>query len=280
MNNTIGVVVHYKSGTDIRSEFKKAADLEIFSCQLCIWDTAVFRSKEDAKTIAEEAERIGMKISALWAGWSGPCEWNFTAGPCTIGLVPPAYRFQRLQELKDASDFAAVLGVDRIATHVGFLPESPDDPDFNGTVAALRNLCKYMKPKNQYFLFETGQETPTTMLRTIEAIGCDNVGINFDTANLMLYGKANSLDALDTFGKYVMETHIKDGFYPTNGMNLGKQVMVGEGKANIPAVLEQLHQLGYTAPLTIEREISGEQQIKDILKTKDLLTEWMQEIKE
>ena len=170
-----------------------------------------------------------------------------------------------------ASDFAEKIGVDRIITHVGFLPENPDDPNFNGTVAALRHLCTYMKKKGQFFLFETGQETPVTVLRTIQAIGTDNLGINFDTANLILYGKANSLDALDTFGKYVMDTHIKDGLYPTDGMHLGKEVPAGEGKANIPAIVRRLEALGYDGPFTIEREITGEKQVADIINARDML---------
>ena len=129
-----------------------------------------------------------------------------------------------------------------------------------------------MKRKGQYFLFETGQETPVTLLRTIEAIGMDNVGINLDTANVILYGKGNPVDALDVFGKYVMDTHIKDGFFPTNGMYLGKECRAGDGKANIPAVVAKLiTEYGYDGPFTIEREISGDQQTEDILHAKKLV---------
>jgi sugar phosphate isomerase/epimerase len=176
-----------------------------------------------------------------------------------------------------ASDFAHRIGVKNIVTHVGFIPENPSDPDFNGTVAALKHLCGYMKQKEQFFLFETGQETPITLLRTIEAIGTRNVGINLDTANPILYGKANPLDALDVFGKYVMDTHIKDGFYPTNGMYLGHESRAGDGKANIPAVVKKLiTEYGYQGPFTIEREISGEQQLNDIIHAKRLLEGAMQ----
>ncbi len=269
----IGVLISFEETTDIEAEFQKAKDMGLESCQLCIWDTAVYTKREYAEKIRDAAEKLDFKISALWAGWSGPCEWNFTAGPATIGLVPAAYRFQRIQELKNASDFAQWLGVKNMITHVGFLPENPDHPDFNGTVAALRWLCRKMEAKGQYFLFETGQETPVTMLRTIQTIGTDNIGINFDTANLILYGKANTLDALDVFGRYVMNTHIKDGLYPTDGMELGREVQVGEGRANVPAVVKKLHELGYTGPMTIEREISGEQQAKDIAATRDMLKE-------
>ena len=82
---------------------------------------------------------------------------------------------------------------------------------------------------------------------------------------------ANPLDALDVFGQYVMNTHIKDGLYPTDGRSLGKEVPAGEGKANIPAVIRKLEELGYTGPFTIEREISGEKQIQDILHAKEII---------
>ena len=274
MNNKIGVLIGYGPETDLDKELKKAIDMELESCQLCIWDSSVF-TDEHAKRINEAAANNNLQITCLWAGWSGPCEWNFTYGPSTIGLVPAAYRESRVNTLKKAADFAEKIHVDKVVTHVGFIPENPDNADYFGTVGALRNLCGYMKQKNIYFLFETGQETPVTMLRTIQAIGMDNVGINFDTANLILYGKANPLDALDVFGKYIMETHIKDGFYPTDGMELGHECAVGEGKVNFPAIIRKLHELGYTGTYTIEREISGDQQIKDIISARDLLREWM-----
>jgi sugar phosphate isomerase/epimerase len=136
-----------------------------------------------------------------------------------------------------------------------------------------------MKEKGQYFLFETGQETPTTLLRTIQAIGTDNVGINLDTANVILYGRGNPVDALDVFGKYVMDTHIKDGFFPTDGMYLGRECRAGDGKANIPTVVKKLlTEYNYEGPFTIEREISGDQQTADIIHAKKLIEDAMASI--
>ncbi len=274
----IGVQIVLRDGIDLEAEFNKALDMGLSSCQLCIWNTKLFGNAEFAEKVRATIEKTGFRVSALWAGWSGPCEWNFTAGPATIGLVPPAYRFLRVNELKAASDFAAGVGIKRVVTHLGFLPENPDDPNFNGTVAAIRHLARYMKSKGQQFLFETGQETPITMLRTIQAVGEDNLGINFDTANLILYGKGNPVDALDVFGKYVMDTHIKDGMYPTDGMSLGKEVKAGEGKANIREIVKKLDALGYEGIFTIEREISGEKQIQDIADARDLLLAVFEEL--
>ena len=195
----------------------------------------------------------------------------------TLGLVPPAYRMKRMEELLMAGEFAVKINVPRVATHVGFLPENMNDPEYLGVVAVIRHIAARYKKLGLCFLFETGQETPITLLRVIEEVSMggkyDNLGINMDTANLILYGKANSADAITVFGKYVMDTHIKDGLYPTDGKKLGQEVKVGEGMANIPEVLKRLKEVGYTGNLIIEREISGEKQIADILDTKKYLEE-------
>ena len=266
----IGVMIPVREDTNILREFQKAKDMGMETCQISMWKMHKY-TEQTAAEILDAVQATGLQISTLWAGWSGPKEWNFTYGPVTLGLVPPAYRGTRLADLEKASEFAARIGVQNIATHVGFLPENPRDPDYIGTIGALRHLCKLMKDRGQNFLFETGQETPVTILRAIEDIGYDNVGINFDTANVILYGKANAADAVRIFGKYILDTHIKDGLFPTDGKNLGKEVPVGEGLADFPTVLKELKALGYTGSFTIEREIRGEQQTKDIIHARDLL---------
>ena len=188
-----------------------------------------------------------------------------------MGIVPPEYREQRVKELKLGADFAKKIGVTDVITHAGFLPECPTDPTYPEILETIRDLAQYMKDQGQYFLFETGQETPTTLLRFIEEVGTGNIGINLDSANLILYGKANPVDALDVIGKYVRGIHAKDGFYPTCGMKLGREVKVGEGKVNFPAFIAKLKEVGYDGALTIEREISGEQQRVDIIDTKAYL---------
>ena len=270
MTNKIGVLIGYHSGTDIYAEFKKLADMGFNSCQLCGSEAASY-TDEKAAAVKRAAEETGIEISAYWAGWSPPGEWNFYGGPATLGLVPAAYREKRLREVMSGADFAYKFGVTDVITHVGFIPENPSDPEFNGVVCVLRYLAQYLKARGQYFLFETGQETPVTLLRTIEEIGTDNLGINFDTANLILYGKANSVDALDVIGKYVRNTHCKDGFYPTTGKQLGVEVPLGEGKADFPNIVRRLRELNYAGPYIIEREISGEQQKKDIMKAKEFI---------
>lgn len=257
-------------GADIKDRFRKVRELGFDNCQLTNWNKDL-HTDEMAALVNEAKEEFGVEITAYWCGWSGPSAWNFTEGPITLGIVPTEYRAMRVEELKRGADFAKKIGVTDVITHAGFLPECPTDPTYPEILATLRELCEYMKAQGQYFLFETGQETPTTLLRFIEAIGTDNVGINLDSANLILYGKANPVDALDVIGKYVRGIHAKDGFYPTNGMALGEEVKVGDGKVNFPVFVNKLKEVGYKGALTIEREISGDQQIKDIIETKSYL---------
>ena len=257
-------------GDDMREKFKKVRDMGFDNCQLTNWNQA-YHTDEMAKLVNEAAAEFGVEITGYWCGWSGPSAWNFTEGPVTLGIVPAEYREMRVEQLKRGADFAKKIGVVDVITHAGFLPECPTDPTYPEILETIRDLAQYMKDQGQYFLFETGQETPTTLLRFIQECNTGNIGINFDTANLILYGKANPIDALDVIGPYVRGIHAKDGFYPTNGMKLGHEVKVGDGKVNFPVFIKRLKECGYDGALTIEREISGDQQIKDIIETRDYL---------
>ncbi len=194
----------------------------------------------------------------------GKMVWNFYQGPLTIGLVPPQTRAARIDALKRASDLAKLCDIKAVHTHCGFIPEDPNEPLYGETVKAIHEVASHCKANGQIFLMETGQETPVTMLRAILDTGLDNIGANLDTANLILYGKGEPVGALDVIGKYVRGLHAKDGLYPTDPKNLGKEVAIGKGKVDFPEVMRKLHRLNYTGPITIEREISGARQEEDI----------------
>lgn len=244
-------------------EFSKLKNMGLSTCQLNAWDESLF-TREVASEVKRACQEQGIEITALWCGWGGPAVWNLVEGPITLGLVPPTYRSERMKTLIKGADFAQEIGVVDVVTHVGFIPENPNNPEYEPLINDLRRLVSSFADRDRYFLFETGQETPVVLLRTIEDIGLENVGINLDPANLILYGKGNPVDALDVFGRFIRGVHAKDGCYPTTGRELGEEKAMGEGKVDFPRLLAGLHTLGYTGALTIEREITGEQQLKDI----------------
>ena len=207
-----------------------------------------------------------------------PLEWNFLRGPSTIGLVPPATRAARIDALRQASDFAKLLGVSQVQTHCGFIPEDPADALYPGTVEAIRTVAQHCHDNRQYFLMETGQETPTTMSRMIRDVGLPNLAVGLDTANLILYGKANPVDAVDILGPHVRSIHAKDGKWPTDPSQLGEEVLIGKGLVDFRAVFTKLHRIGYQGAVTIERETSGPQQIEDVRQEKQYLENILNEV--
>ncbi len=233
--------------------------------QFCNWNTAYW-TRENAELVRRQADEAGVSLAAVWTGYSGPSKWNFTEGPTTLGLVPPAFREQRVRDLQAGAQFAAWAGAPAIVTHCGFVPENANDPLYPGTLAAIQAVGHRCRELGLGFWFETGQETPVTLLRVIEDSGLDNLGINLDTANLILYGKANPLDSLDVFGTHVRCLHAKDGLYPTDGRHLGKEVAIGKGRVDFPKIIARLHALQFTGAIVIEREISGPEQARDINK--------------
>lgn len=273
----IGVCVNFNEIDGMAKKFKDLKSEGFDNCQLISWKPELW-TYDNLEIIKKLIGENGITISAFWCGWEGPCVWNFYDGQITLGLVPPEYRTMRIKNLCDGADFAHKLGVKNVVTHMGFIPENPNDPQFAPFCAAVRQVAEHLKKNNQNLLFETGQETPVTMLRCFEKVGMDNLGVNLDTANLILYGKANPVDALDVFGKYVMNIHAKDGLYPTNGHDLGREVRIGDGKVDFKALFKKLKELGYDSFVTIEREINGEQQTEDIRYAKKYLGDIIAEV--
>lgn len=273
----IGTIVSLHTLAQVEEGFCKLKEMGFDSCQLNSWEPKDW-TDENAEGIARLAQKHGIVISSFWCGWEGPRVWNFYEGQKTLGLVPPEYREIRVKNLMDGADFALKFGVTDVVTHMGYIPENPYDANFEPVCDAIRTVAEHLKAQGQNLLFETGQETPVTLLRCFETVGTGNLYVNLDTANLIMYGKANPVDALEVIGPWVRNLHAKDGLYPTNGKNLGKEVRLGDGKVDFRALFQKLHQLGYDSWVTIEREIAGEEQTADIRYAQEYLQSLVDEI--
>src|SRR5437867_4436019 len=176
------------------------------------------------------------------------------------------------------SNFGAVQSAPSIASNEGKQPlrlglilgvgRDPNDAVYKETIAAMREVAGYCKRNGQNFRYGTGQETPITLVRAMQDVGLDNQGLNFDLANLILYGKANPVDAIELLGPYVQGIHAKDGLWPTGPRKLGEEVPIGKGKVDFPRIIARLKQLNYRGAVTIEREISGQKQVEDVRDAK------------
>jgi sugar phosphate isomerase/epimerase len=263
---------------DPEATIKRVHDMGFNNCFLSLDGYINKFTPDTAKQIGDLLAKYNVVATTVEVVGPQPLVWDFLKGPSTIGLVPPKMRAARIDALRQVSDFAKLLGITQVQTHCGFIPEDPADALYPGSVEAVKTVTQHCHGNGQYFLMETGQETPTTMSRMIHDVAMPNLGVGLDTANLILYGKANPVDAVDILGEHVRSVHAKDGKWPTDPSKLGEEVLIGKGLVDFKTVFTKLHKLGYTGAITIERETSGPQQIEDVKDEKQYLQRILDEV--
>lgn len=217
------------------------------------------RTKDNAARFSARLRELGIRISCVFGGFEGESYADIPTVARTVGLVPDETRAARVAEMKEIADFARLLGVDVVALHVGAVPHEASNPVYQATVAATRDVCDHCRRLGQSLHLETGQEPADTLLKFIADVGSGNLYINFDPANMILYGSGEPIVALEKVGKYVRSIHCKDAKWAKlPGKEWGVEVPLGEGDVGMERYLRALDSFGYTGPLTIEREIPQE----------------------
>ena len=236
-----------------------------------------FRTAEKTAAIKDQFAAAGIEISVVFAGFPDEDYTTPETTQQTVGLVPLERRARRLEETLAIADFAAALGVDAVGMHLGFVPEA-SAPDFAAVVKVARTVCDHCRGHGQYFHLETGQETADELLAFIGAVDRENLAVNFDPANMILYQAGPPLEALDRVGHFVRSVHCKDAAIERRpGQPWSEDAPLGQGDVDIRAFLLKLRDLGYEGPLTIEREFSPDQ-VGDIRAALQLLTDLRREI--
>jgi len=258
-----GTLIRLAAPKEAEAKMKLLRDYGMDSCQL-VYKPEMYRP-EDADPIRQAAEAYGIEISAQFCGYRDPyyC-WDTRYDYINAGINSPLFGESRIQYILSAIPFMQRLGVTDMILHAGFIPNDPFEPAYARMLSAVAMIAGHLKRHGMNLLFETGTESPIALLRLIEEAGCGNLYVNLDTGNLIMYGYGNPVDAMTTFGRYVRNTHFKDGLPPTVPGKIGPEVKYGTGNVDFPKVVQLLKAQGYDRYITIEREITGEQQGKDI----------------
>jgi len=215
----------------------------------------------------------GFTLVTVFTAYTGESYADIPTVQRTVGFIPPATRAEREARTLAASDFAKTAGVPSLATHVGFVPHDRSNPDYIAVRDMVRRVCDRCAQNGQTFALETGQEPAATLMQFLADAGRPNLRINFDPANMILYGTGDPIEALEVVKSRVVSVHCKDGDWPPKDSPgaLGVEQPLGKGAVGIPRFVAKLKEIGYTGVLTIEREVHGDQQRLDILSAIELL---------
>jgi sugar phosphate isomerase/epimerase len=235
------------------------------------------RTPQAAKEFMAKCKAAGVTVTCVFGGFEGESYADIPTTARTVGLVPIETRAARLAEMKEISDFAKVLGCDCVGLHVGFVPEDRAGAAYKSLIEAMRDLLDHVANNGQRLHLETGQETADHLLEFIHDVDRQNLAINFDPANMILYGTGNPIEALMKVGEFVKSVHCKDARWAaegSRGKGWGSEVALGDGDVNFELYLRVLKSFGYEGPLTIEREIANDRarQKADIGQAVELLT--------
>ena len=218
---------------------------------------------------------LGFTLVTVFAAYEGEDYADIPAVARTVGFVPPDTRAARLARTLAVSDFAAQLGVASIACHVGFVPEDAAAPGLRrGAPDGARRSATMRRGTGRASRWRPARNRPHVLLEFIRDVDRANLRINFDPANLILYGTGEPIAALQTLAPLVISVHCKDGDWPAPGVAgaLGMERPLGKGSVGIARFVETLRKVGFRGPLNVERETEDQQErIRDLAEGVRLL---------
>lgn len=220
-------------------------------------DPAQRQAEVDQLNAAEIAITAGM------IGFAGENYSTIASIKVTGGLVPSDQWQARHDLAIEGGKIAKQFGIDAVSFHLGFIPPG-SDPSYPTLITRTREIASAYADLGVDVLFETGQERANDLLMFLNDLNARNVGVNFDPANMILYGSGDPVEAVATLGRHIRHVHIKDAIASeTPGVEWGKEVPFGEGDVDHTGFLRALQDANYTGPLVIERE-AGPNRLADV----------------
>lgn len=181
----------------------------------------------------------------------------------TGGVRPDAHWPENLASAAADADLARRLGLSLVTFHAGFLPHDDRDPGRATMLERLRAVARVFADRGVRIGLETGQESADTLLGVLRDLDDPGVGVNFDPANMILYGTGDPVSALRALAPHVVQVHVKDAVPSPVPGRWGEEVVSGAGAVDWPAFFGALRSIPGPCDLVIERE-AGEDRVGDI----------------
>jgi len=180
----------------------------------------------------------------------------------TGGIVPDEHWPRSREMVLRSVELTVELGAPFLTLHAGFIEEE----EGAATQCIRERLTLLADAAAEHgigLLLETGQETADSLRHLLETLNHPALGVNFDPANMILYGKGDPIKAIGTLAPWIRHIHVKDALATREPGKWGTEVPWGDGEVGQKAFLEALQKIGYRGALAIERE-AGDDRLRDI----------------
>jgi len=222
----------------------------------------------DDKGKSLELERLrnsGLKLVSGMVNFRGEDYSSIAGIGRTGGIVPDDTWETRRPIIERAAALAAELNIRRVSCHLGFIPAATNGR-YPAIIKRVADVAETYRTHGVELLLETGQENAASLRRFLEDLAGRGAAaaVNFDPANMILYGAGDCIEAVRTLGQYIGQVHIKDAIASEQpGTLWGAEVPFGAGQVRAGQFLAALKDVGFNGPLVIERE-AGDQRMGDI----------------
>jgi L-ribulose-5-phosphate 3-epimerase len=253
--------LHPKDMGDLIAQVKAAGLSHI---QLGLAGLSVLTDQNKQQSVGQ-LKSSGVTLTGGMVGFAGEDYSTIAKIRQSGGFVPDDDWPNRRAITEKAARLGRELRVPHISAHVGFVPhKSADAKQYQKIVDRVREIADWFDQFNLSLLMETGQEKAEELLEFLHDLHRDNVGINFDPANMILYGAGDPIAAIRTLGEHIKHVHVKDAKASARpGEEWGEEVPFGTGEVDVRKFLDTLGGINYQGPLCIERE-AGNQRLADV----------------
>ncbi len=246
---------------------------------ICSW-SLLNNLDELSRTLkATELSHLHLEVAALDAFRAAIAQNDWTISCTMVGF--PQEDYSTLESIRetggimpddcwetnrtivlDAIEKTAEAGVSLLSFHAGFIDHT-DEVGYQKFCKRMRELANAAQEMNVILLMETGQESAENLRNCLEDFDHPALGVNFDPANMILYGKGDPIEAVKTLAPWIKHVHIKDAIASNVPGEWGVEVPWGDGEVEGRAFIQTLDEIGFSGTLAIERE-AGEARVEDI----------------
>ncbi len=202
----------------------------------------------------QQLQRAGVAVLSGMLATHGEDYSTLESIARTGGLRPTQHWQANLERARRVADFAGGAGIPLVTFHAGFIPHDAQDPERAVLLDRLRQVADVFARNRVRLGLETGQESAATLLDALRALAHPNVGVNFDPANMILYGMGDPVAALRALTPHVVQVHVKDAVPTAQPGTWGREVTAGTGAVDWPAFFQAVQALPQPVDLVVERE--------------------------